>query len=158
MMPRRVLLPLALVLLLFAAITTSAADAPPMILVFYEEGCPSCIEIEELLVGMTTDLPDSAVVRYEINEPGVIQLLGSLEAEYGVESNTVPVVFVGDIVVIGSGQEQEFKLRDAISRCEMYGCPSPLDRVLTPASLRADLLRIALFAGVFLLLLLWQAS
>jgi len=159
-MKRQTVLRLAamLTLLSLPSVVTLAADDLPMIVVFFEEGCASCIELEEFLVGMTTELPDSAIVRHEIHEPGVLQLLGSLETEYGVESPSVPVVFVGDIVVIGSGQEQEFELRDAISRCELYGCPSPLERVLTPQSIRADLLRIASLAALFLLLLLWQVS
>jgi len=133
------------------------ADDAPMIVVFHEHDCPSCLEIEELLEGLTLGLPETAVVRYEIHEPGALQLLGRLEAEYGVEALTVPVVFVGDLVVAGAGQEQEFQLRDAISRCELFGCPSPLDRVLTQQSLREDLFRGALFVAAFLLLLLWQS-
>jgi hypothetical protein len=152
----RILIGLAVVLLLFA-VSAAAADQP-IILVFYEEGCPSCEEMEEFLAGMTTGLPDSAVARYEINEPDALRLLASLEEAYGLEAQTVPVVFVGDVATVGSGRDQEFKLRDAISRCEIYGCSSPLDRVLTPESIRADLLRVAFFGALFLLLLLWQTS
>ena len=108
MAKRGILLCLAAILLLPAV--ALAADPPPMIVVFYEEGCPSCIDLEDFLLGMTVNLPESAIARYEIHEPGALQLLGSLEAEYGVESATVPVVFVGDVVAIGSGSEQEFEI------------------------------------------------
>ena len=147
---------ISVVLLLALSFVVFGASDAPMIVVFYEEGCPDCLKLEEFLAGMMTELPESAIVRYEIHEPGALKLLGALEIEYDVETPSVPAVFVGDIVVFGAGQEKEFQLRDAISRCELFGCPSPLDRVLTEASVRTDLSRSMLFVGLFLLLLLWQ--
>lgn len=142
-------------LLTLSFVAFSASDAP-MIVVFYEEGCPDCLKLEEFLAGMMTELPESAIVRYEIHEPGALKLLGALETEYGVETPSVPATFVGDIAVFGADHEAEFQLRDAISRCELFGCPSPLDRILTEASIRTDVLRSMLLVGLFILLLLWQ--
>jgi len=61
----------------------------------------------------------------------------------------VPIVFVGDDVVVGMGRAQEFTLRNAIGDCLSVGCESPIAR-LPISQLRADLPRLALFLSVFL--------
>ena len=80
-----------------------------------------------------------------------------LASAYEVEVSTVPVVFVGDEVVLGAGRAQEFELRNAIGDCAIRGCASPLGRAPSLA-LRSSLLRLTLFAVLFALLLWWQTS
>ena len=124
----------------------------PMIIVFYEEGCPSCEEMDELLAGMMIDAPETAVVRHEISEPESMALLTALTRAYDMEVPTaVPIVFVAQDVVIGMGRTQEFLLRNAIGDCLSLGCESPLAR-LPISQLRADLPRLALFLTIFLAL------
>lgn len=74
-----------------------------------------------------------------------------------METPSVPVVFVGDEVVLGAGRAQEFELRNAIGGCTIRGCPSPLERAPSLA-FRASFLRLTLFAVLFALLLWWQTS
>jgi len=136
---------------------SAAADDEPWIVVFSEEGCPDCAQIEEVLEGLTFELSSSAIARYDISNPEALDLLMELATAYEVEVSTVPVVFVGDEVVLGAGRAQEFELRNAIGECTIHGCPSPLARAPSLA-FRSSLLRLTLFAVLFALLLWWQTS
>jgi hypothetical protein len=157
MLRRRLLVVLALALAVSMVALGAAEEADdPLVLVFFEEGCHSCELVEELLVGLAVDLPPSAIRRYEITETGAIELLTALAAAYEVDADTVPVVFVGDEVVIGAGQSMEFGLRAAIGDCVVKGCVSPLDRVRTPPFPWGDVLRLGAFALLLLFLLLLQ--
>lgn len=145
------------VVILGSALPLVAAEEEPWIVVFYEEGCPNCAQIEELLEGLTSELPASAIVRYDISDPEALDLLMELAEAYDVETSSVPVVFVGDEVVLGAGRAQEFELRNAIGACTVRGCPSPLARAPSIA-FRSSLLRLTVFAVLFALLLWWQTS
>ena len=160
--------PLFFVLLL-AALSSAALGAPvddllapvegiddPVILVFYQTDCPNCELVEELLEGLITDLPTSAVRRYEISEPGSLELLALLEKAYEVVAASVPAVFVGEEAIIGIDRAQEFALRDAVSRCALQGCPSPLLRVRPEPFPWHDLLRLAGLGLLLALLAIWQ--
>ena len=144
-----------LVMLCFCLVTSflACSQTPePIIIVFYEEGCPSCEEMDELLEGMTIDAPETAIAEYEITEPESMELLTALAKAYDIEMpSSVPIVFVAEDVVIGMGRTQEFSLRNAIGDCLSLGCESPIAR-LPISQLRADLPRLALFLAVFLAL------
>jgi len=129
-----------------------AADSDPIVIVFYEEGCPSCEDMEDLLAGMMIDEPETAIVRYDITKSESMELLIALAKAYDVEvPSIVPSVFVGEDVIIGMGRTQEFSLRNAIGDCLSLGCESPIAR-LPLSQLRADLPRLALFLALFLAL------
>jgi glutaredoxin len=145
------------VLILGSVLPLVAAEEKPWIVVFYEEGCPDCAQVEELLEGLTSELPASAIVRYDIAGPEALDLLMELAEAYEVETSSVPVVFVGDEVVLGAGRAQEFELRNAIGACTIRGCPSPLARAPS-TTFRSSLLRLTVFAVLFALLLWWQTS
>lgn len=144
------LLAATLAIVFVPTIAISTPTSAPTVIVFYEEGCPSCIEMEELLEGMLVDAPETALVRYEITEPGSFELLASLAKAFDVDiPSTVPIVFVADDVVIGMGRTQEFTLRNAIGDClTTETCESPLAR-LPISQLKADLPRLALFLALF---------
>jgi len=139
------------------AVASPASGQEPWIVVFYEDGCPDCAQIEELLGGLTAELPESAIVRYDISDPTSLDLLMELARAYEVDVSSVPAVFVGDEAVLGAGRAQEFELRNAIGECTVHGCPSPLARSPSLA-FRSSILRLALFAALFALLLWWQTS
>lgn len=145
------------VLILGFTLPLAAVQAEPWIVVFYDDGCPDCAQVEELLEGLTSELPASAVVRYDISDPEAFDLLRELAEAYDVKMPTVPAVFVGEEVVLGAGRAQEFELRNAIGSCTINGCPSPLSRAVSVA-FNADLLRLTLLAVLFALLLWWQTS
>ena len=137
---------------LVATIPAISAASDSIIIVFYEDGCPSCEEMEELLVGMIIGTPETAIARFEITEPESTELLTALATAYDIEvPSTVPIVFVGEDVIIGMGRTQEFSLRNAVGDCLSLGCESPIAR-LPLSQLRADLPRLALFLVMFLAL------
>ena len=156
-MRQAVRLLLCLSLVLGCALAVLGAEPEPWIVVFYEAGCPDCAQIEELLTGLVSDLPSTAVVRYDIADPKVLDLLMELAHAYEIEVSTVPVVFVGNEVVLGAGRSQEFQLRNAVGACTVHGCESPLKRAPSLA-FRSSILRLTLFVVLFALLLWCQTS
>ncbi len=151
------LLMLCTTLLLGCACMAISAAELPWIVVFYEEGCPDCSQVEELLAGLTSELPPTAIVRYDISDPEALDLLGELVRAYNVDTSSVPVVFVGDAAILGAGRAEEFELRNAIGDCMVLGCESPLKRAPSLAY-RSSIIRLTLFAVLFALLLWWQTS
>lgn len=151
----RLLLALLLASCVSALVVAESAD-DPVILFFHEEECPDCALVEELLVALVTELPESAMRRYEIAEPGVIELLAALVSAYEMEAPSVPVVFVGDEVVVGAGRTQEFQLRAAIGDCTVRGCHSPLERIRPPSFPWLEIVKLAAFVALFVLLAAWQ--
>jgi hypothetical protein len=149
-MKSKLVLLLCLSVVAFTASVFAADGTDPIIVFFYEEGCSSCAEMEDLLAGMTIDLPDSAIARYEIQDPESQDMLVALSKAYDTELPTVvPVVFVGDDVVVGMGRAQEFALRNAIGDCITAGCESPIAR-LPISQWRADWPGLALLLTIFL--------
>ncbi len=145
-----------ILLALALAVPVTAQTTDPSIIVFYEEGCPSCVELEDFLAGMTIDTPEGFTVRHEIHEPGTMELLAKLSRAYDIEVPlTVPVAFVGEDVVIGMGRTQEFALRNAVGDCVSFGCESPIAR-LPISQLRTDLPRLGIFLAAFLALVWLQ--
>jgi hypothetical protein len=152
---------LLLVLSLCAVVgVRGSAEALPVVVAFYEEGCPDCARIDEVLVALASDLPASAVRRYEISEPGAMRILRRLLAAYDLSEKTatVPIVFIGDTVVMGGDRSQELRLMDAISRCARSECPSPLARIDLSAFPWRDVARLALLVGLVVLFALLQFS
>ncbi len=136
--------------------TAPAGSVWPLVLVFYEEGCPSCELVEELIAALASDLPSSSIQRYEISDPESFELLTQLAAAFEVEFETVPIVFVGEEAIIGAGRSAEFALRAAIGDCATRGCPSPLDRIRPLSFPWPEVLRLGAFVGLLILLVLLQ--
>jgi len=136
-------------------VETPNASAP-LIVVFYEEGCPNCVRMEGLLDELMVGHEDVPVARYEINTPGSSALLWELAAHYGIVATQVPVIFIGDQAIIGGGRAQEFNLRTAVDDCVQLGCPSPLEYVEGGQAVLRDLLIVGAFVGLFIALLIFQ--
>ncbi len=141
-----------------AQVQTDSQTSAPMIVVFYEDGCPNCVRMEGLLDNLLSGHDDVTVSRYEINAPGSTALLWKLSAHYGVVTTQVPVIFVGDQAIVGAGRAQEFNLRTAIGDCISQGCPSPLSYVEGGWRVLRDLLTLSAFVGLFVVLFLFQSG
>jgi thiol-disulfide isomerase/thioredoxin len=128
----------------------------PVVVFFYQDGCPDCAAMEELLEGLATDLPPSAVERLEISTTANLRLLRRLEEAYGIDVSTVPILFVGDRVIAGAGKAQEFQLRAAIGDCATVGCSSPLARLEPSTPLWRSVVELALLGVLVLALALLQ--
>ncbi len=134
----------------------AAAPAPPVVVFFYQDGCPDCVQIGEVLDALAGDLPAGAVVRYEIGEPTSRRLFQKLQKAYGVETSSVPLVFVGDRVIAGASRAQELALTDALGDCVTTPCSSPIDRIPPDVFPWIDLIELALLGSLVILLALLQ--
>ncbi|MEW5826731.1 MAG: hypothetical protein AB1778_07850 [Candidatus Bipolaricaulota bacterium] len=138
--------------------TLGAAAESPVVLFFFQDGCPDCELVDELLTALALDLPEGAVERHEISEREAGRLFRRLRTAYAVEVATVPMVFIGDQVISGSGRAQEFRLRDVVGRCATLGCPSPLERIAPQGFAWRDTLEVVLVAALLFLLARLQLS
>lgn len=148
----------AVVPMALSQVQTGPQTAQPAIVVFYEEDCPDCVRMEGSIEGLLTEHPDITVARYEISAPGALDLLGGLLAEYGIQATKVPIIFVGEEVIVGAGRAEEMRLRTAIDKCLAAGCSSPLAHVDTLHIPWADLGWTVIFFSVFLLFFFLQGG
>jgi cytochrome c biogenesis protein CcdA/glutaredoxin len=108
---------------------------------FYDPGCPHCARIEAFLEEIAPDYPELEVVRFNVREPKSREILERLLTAYGVELGPVPLIFVGDVALIGDtfygleeepvtlfGRAGEMALEEAIQRAIAVNAPSPLVR------------------------------
>jgi len=146
-----------LVTLLAIGSVAAFAVQNPFVIVFYEDGCPSCVEMEDLLLALAPDLTDREIARYEISEPESQELLTVLANAYDIEVTSVPIVFVGEIAITGMGRAQEFALRNALGDCKIEGCVSPISQ-LPSSRLRAELPRLFIILVLFAWLFLQQMN
>jgi thiol-disulfide isomerase/thioredoxin len=159
-MTLRSLLLIVPVLALLAAVPCIAQETPaphaPIVVVFYQEGCPDCVKIAEVLDALAGDLPEGAVARYEIGDPQSRRLFQKLQKAYAIDVSSVPVVFIGDHAIAGASRTNELTLSDAIGDCITGPCTSPLDRIPPDIFPWRDLLELALLGSLVFLLALLQ--
>ncbi|HHK67190.1 MAG TPA: cytochrome c biogenesis protein [Candidatus Acetothermia bacterium] len=118
----------------------SIASATELV-IFYEDGCPHCTRIESFLESIAPDYPTLEVTRYEIHDPEAHDLLPQLLAAYGAELGPVPIIFIGDVAMVGgtfygpypepttlTGRAEQMELEKAIERAIADDAPSPLSR------------------------------
>jgi glutaredoxin len=134
----------------------AAPSASPVVVFFYQDGCPDCVKIGEVLDALAGDLPAGAVARYEIGDPSSRRLFQRLQKAYGIETSSVPLVFVGDQVIAGASRAQELALSDALGDCVTTPCASPIDRLPPDVFPWIDLIELALLGSLVVLLALLQ--
>jgi thiol-disulfide isomerase/thioredoxin len=128
----------------------------PIIVIFYEEGCPSCVQMEAIVEEYVHDHPALSISHYELTQPGSLDVLERLCEAYNVSEKTVPIIFVGNYVILGADRAAELNLRSEIEKCLLIGCPSPLERIAKDGISWDDIGLLGLFAAVFGLLYLLQ--
>lgn len=112
------------------------------LLFFYEEGCPHCKQVEAFLGTLIEGGLQFKIQRYGIHTSEGWNLLRRLLGAYGAELGPVPMVFVGDVAMVGmtfygvgpqpvtlSGLAQELTLEEAIRTAQAAGAPSPLTKL-----------------------------
>jgi glutaredoxin len=132
---------------------TPAETDQPTVVLFYEEECPSCTHMEEVLQEIVTEYPSLSIARYELSQPGSLDLLEKLSKAYAASTTTVPVIFVGDEVIAGAERPQEMQLRSEIERCLILNCPSPLSLIAKSGIAWKDIAGAGIFVALFLFLL-----
>ncbi len=111
---------------------------------FYETGCPHCARLHEFLESILPNYPQLEIVRYEIHDPEGQNLLDRLLVAYSAELGSVPIIFIGNVVMVENtfygledepmeiaGRIAELKLEEAIRRAIAQDAPSPLLRAET---------------------------
>jgi cytochrome c biogenesis protein CcdA/glutaredoxin len=117
-----------------------AAHATQLVL-FYENGCPHCAEMESFLDSIGPKYPALDIVSYEIHDPKAHDLLQQLLAAYKVPLGSVPILFIGDVALVGgtfyglyeqptplAGRAEQMALEGAIANAIAQNAPSPLSR------------------------------
>jgi len=120
----------------------SLATTATTMVVFHEIGCSHCAHAEEFLESLRPFYPQLEILRYEIHDEGAIDLLEQLLAAYEVEMDSVPIIFIGDVALLGGtfygledgpfsprGLTSDMALEEAIKRAIDEDAVSPLDRV-----------------------------
>jgi cytochrome c biogenesis protein CcdA/glutaredoxin len=133
---------LLLIVVVVWATCSLIVGASTTLVFFHETGCPHCAHTEAFLESILPEYPDLEIQRYELNDPGSLDLLDKLLDAYDVEIGSVPMIFVGDVAYIGgtfyglydepystSGQAADMTLETAIQKAIDEGAGSPLDRV-----------------------------
>jgi len=122
----------AILALLLTGCTGTKKSDNPVIVFFHTEGCSHCHHMKEALVPLLAEYPKVTVAYYDTDETENRRLLLGLAARYGVTfglRGTLPVIFVGEIAIVGEGRTQELELQAAVKACASGDCPSPLDRL-----------------------------
>ncbi len=130
-----------------AWIATGLAVQATTLIVFHEIGCSHCARMEAFLESIAPDYPELDVVRYEIHDPESQEFLAELLSAYDVEVSSVPILFIGDVALVGgiyyglypepysaAGRAEEMALEEAIQRAIDAEAPSPLDRIPSDGS------------------------
>ncbi len=129
--------------LLLVAAPAFAEDADPVeVIYFYEVGCPHCAHVESVLEDLKELYPGFVVRKYDIHSLGDRGLLQRLLAAYDADIGPVPIVFVGNVAMVGgrfygldpeptqySGPAQDFALEEAILLAMEKNALSPLKRL-----------------------------
>lgn len=111
---------------------------------FYEDGCSHCVRTEAFLESISPKYPELHILHYEIHDADAHDLLDRLLAAYGAELGPVPILFIGDIALVGdtfyglaetpttvSGRVGEMRLEEVIAQAIAENALSPLMRAET---------------------------
>ncbi len=126
---------------------------------FWAEGCPECVAMSRFLEELLAEHPELDIIRHEIGrDPYARQLMADLAHAYGLETEHVPAVFVGEQAVSGAGRAVEALIRQEVARCISEGCPSPTERLADVQRWRLGPVgSILLVTSMVALIVLWFA-
>lgn len=113
-----VILVLILLALLILPLGTIHAQGPVHVLYFYSPDCPACKQAQsETLAPLEAEYGDRLVIeRRNVQEPEQYELFMAMEQEYGISAGTIPTLYIGDDVMVGT-----FEIRDTLGqRIEHY--------------------------------------
>ena len=86
------------------------ATKPIEIFVFYNQGCPHCKTMMDYINGLKMDYPQIQSYNYELStsEQGK-DLLAELAEVYDATTGYVPIIFIGDVVIIDMPRHAEHR-------------------------------------------------
>lgn len=144
-------------ILLIVVSWSGLAQTEPDVLVFYREGCNDCERMDRVLEELQAVYPQLSVRHIEESDPDG-ELMWALAAEYGIFPTKFPVIYAGDIAIVGIGLDKELRLRAAIEECMASECESPMRLVLGPRIPWRTILIASLIAVAVLLMILESAG
>ncbi|HPD07418.1 MAG TPA: cytochrome c biogenesis protein CcdA [Candidatus Bipolaricaulis sp.] len=113
------------------------------LLFFYDESCTHCKQVESFLTDLQRAGLEFTIERYEIHTPEGWNLLLRLLGAYHADIGSVPMVFVGEVAVVGNtfyglgpepivytGAAYDLVLEEAVRAAVAANAPSP--RTLLP--------------------------
>lgn len=111
--------------------------------------CPDCYVMKAFLAELAKEYPELMVVEHEVTfEPANWRLMVTLARTYGLKEEKVPMVFVGDLAIVGVGRAVELRIREEVERCLAQGCPSPFSRLPATRARVLSPLEIAILLGI----------
>ncbi|MBU1146546.1 hypothetical protein KKD80_03300 [Patescibacteria group bacterium] len=124
---RKIILIIFFLILFLPGLARAAAN--PVELYFFEgQGCPHCARMKSYLEGLKVDYPNLTVKDFEVYFDKENQdLFQKMTAAYNSNSNGVPMIFIGNEVIVGESYE---KLKNAVEKCSTEEvCESPGSKV-----------------------------
>lgn len=131
------------------AVGVGLAGGATELLFFYDESCTHCKQVESFLTDLQQAGLEFTIERYEIHTPEGWNLLLRLLGVYHADIGSVPMVFVGEIAVVGNtfyglgpepivytGAAYDLVLEEAVRAAVAANAPSPLT-LLPPVATEA---------------------
>ena len=115
-----------------AAIQPAHADEPPILYVFWGEGCPHCEKEHEFLEELHARYPELEMRWFEIWEHrDFLQLADKVRKTYNIKTASVPMTFLGEWSTVGyrSDATTGIQIEENVVKCLENGCPDALERV-----------------------------
>lgn len=127
---------------------------------FFGQGCPYCAQMNQNLIEIQKDYPDLKIIPLEVwyNSQNA-NLLNALAAAYKTNISGVPVIFIGETMTQGVDSVKVFQLREAIRRCSISDCVSPLSKIKTSENKPSlNYKNIAIIGGILIFILILIVS
>jgi thiol-disulfide isomerase/thioredoxin len=121
-----------LFLLLMPLYAVASASDPPILYLFWGEGCPHCEEEKEFLELLYQQYPELEMRWFEIwDHPEFAKLADAMRESYGEKMTLIPMTFIGDRVIIGfrSYEETGVQIQEQVKACLEEGCRDALDTI-----------------------------
>lgn len=119
-------------------INTAFAQAKPLeLFLFYSDGCSHCAKIEAYIQDtLLKEFTNLQVQRFEVSHSADNQKkYADFALAYGVESQYVPAIFIGDKSIIG---EDYTALHQAVEYYNQIGATSPEEKVKNQLAQNTD--------------------
>jgi thiol-disulfide isomerase/thioredoxin len=108
-----------------------AAD-PPILYLFWGEGCPHCADEKEFLKLLQQQYPALEMRWFEVwDHPEFAKLADQLRKAYNEKLSGVPMTILGDQLIIGfrSYEETGVQIAEQVKACLQQSCPDALKKI-----------------------------
>ena len=117
---------------LVSAVTPALANEPPILYLFWGDGCPHCEEEKMFFDVLQHDYPQLEIRLFEIwNNPEFAKLVEALAKANNMSAASVPLTFIGNWGNVGfqSFETTGAQIAEQVNACLQQGCPDALDTI-----------------------------